>query len=137
MANQTMTRQAYNPEECNYILCEAMRKGDVDLILDLYESGAIWYSLVSGNPLTREEKTFQKEYMWLTARNATMKLEKVNVIRNLEDTVASVRIIGIFEGRDPDGKEVIIPFDSNQVVRKQKDGTWKIAIDEARRVSRN
>lgn len=119
-----------SPEDCARLFSQAMPNGDIDTIIELYEPGAIWYSLVSGYPWTREEKGFKKEYMWLTARNATVRVNQIRTLFNKDNQIALLEIRAIFEGRDPDGKEVVIPYTSRQITRKQSDNTWRIIYDK-------
>lgn len=137
MADQSIIQKAYNPEDCNYILSNAMTKGDIECILGLYEEEAIWYSLVTGTPLRKPEKNFKKEYMWLTARNATIRLHELQTLRNKNNTLATVSAAASFEGRDPDGKEVNISYQSKQLLRRQDDGTWKIILEKYGNRKRN
>ncbi|MEG0992645.1 MAG: hypothetical protein RR212_06945 [Bacteroidales bacterium] len=123
----------FSPEDCALLFGQAMPNGDIETILELYEPGAVWYSLVSGNPLLREEKEFKKEYMWLTARNATVRFDQIKTVFNKDNQVAFVEIRAVFEGRDPDGKEVIIPYTSHQITRKQPDNTWRIIYEKPQR----
>lgn len=131
------TTLAYEPEACIELLATSMKYGNIDQILDLYESGAVWSSLVSGKLLMKEDRDFKIDYMWLTARNATISVEKMNIVYNAESTIALVALMAVFEGRDPDGKDVIIPFESHLVIRKSHDSSWRIVIDQSRRVSKN
>ena len=129
------TTAAHLPEVCNQLLCSSMKRGNIDQILDLYESGAIWHSLVTGKALSKEDGQFLSDYLWLTARNATMTIEKMDIEYNSDSTQAKVHLQALFEGRDPDGKEVRIPFESDQEIRLQKDGSWRIAKDSMRRIA--
>ena len=66
----------------------------------------------------------------MIAANATGKLDAVTAVPSADGSIAFTRAKGSSTGPGPDGKPVTTPFQSIEVVRKQRDGTWRIIIDD-------
>lgn len=119
---------AHRPEDCDRLLIEAMEKGDVDLMISLYEPNATFVAapgrLVTGHAAIRE---VLQSYI---AARATGTVEAVSVVPSADDSVAITRSRGSVTTRGPDGTPVTRPFHSVEVVRRQPDGTWRFVIDD-------
>jgi uncharacterized protein (TIGR02246 family) len=119
---------ANRPEECDKLLFEVIETGDIDAALALYEPDATFVvgpkTVVSGHAAIREV------LKGMIAGNATGQLEAVTVVESADGSLAFTRAEGTSTGPGPDGESVTTRFHSIEVVRKQADGTWRIAIDD-------
>ena len=66
----------------------------------------------------------------MIAAGATGKLEQVTAVASADGLVAFTRAKGSSTGPGPEGIPVTTHFHGIEVVRKQPDGTWRIAIDD-------
>jgi uncharacterized protein (TIGR02246 family) len=116
------------PEECDLLLFEVIDTGDIEAAVALYEPDATFVvgpeTVVSGHAAIREV------LKGMIAANATGRLEAVSVVESADGSLAFTRAKGSSTGTGPDGEVVTTPFHSIEVVRKQADGTWRIAIDD-------
>jgi uncharacterized protein (TIGR02246 family) len=120
--------QARRPEECDQLLFETIESGDLDAALDIYEQAAVFVvapgQVVSGRPAIREV------LKGMLAMGGLGKIERVTSVSSTDGTVAFTRTKGSSTYPDPDGKPVTVQFHSVEVVRRQRDGTWRIVIDD-------
>ena len=119
---------AYKPEECNQLLFEVVKTGDLDAALDLYEPDAVF--VVSPGHAVTGHAAIREVLQGMIAAGATGKLEGVTAVPSADGSVAFTRAKGSSTSPGPDGKPVTTHFHSIEVVRKQHDGTWRIVIDD-------
>jgi len=119
---------AHRPEECDRLLFEAMDAGDLDVLLDLYEPDAVF--VVSPGQVVAGRAAIRQVLEGMIAADATGRLDAVTAVCSADGSVAFTRAKGSTTRPGPDGKPVTTPFQSIEVVRKQRDGTWRIAIDD-------
>ena len=124
-----LTMKAYKPEEADKLLQKALlQDGDLDAAVALYEPDAVFVvppgRVVTGHAAIREV------LQGMIGANATGSLDSVTAVESVDGTVAVTRTKGTTTSPGPDGKPVSVPFHSVEVVRKQPDGTWLIAIDD-------
>jgi len=119
---------AKRPEECDLLLFEVIETGDIDAAVALYEADATFVvgpeTVVSGHAAIREV------LKGMIAANTTGRLEAVSVVESADGSLAFTRAKGSSTRTGPDGRAVTTPFHSIEVVRRQADGTWRIAIDD-------
>ena len=119
---------AYEPEECDLLLFEVLKSGDLDAAMDLYEPDAIF--VVSPDQVIVGHAAIRKYLQGIIESNATGKLDAVTAVRSADGCIAFTRAKGKGAGRGSDGKPVTTQFHSIEVVRKQPDGTWRFIIDD-------
>jgi len=119
---------AYKPEECDQLLFETIDKGDLDGALDLYEPDAVF--VVSPGHVVTGHAAIREVLKGMLAAGGTGKLKRLTAVCSTDGCVAFTRTKGSTTGPGPDGKPVTKHFHSIEVVRKQHDGTWRIAIDD-------
>ena len=118
---------AHRPEECDLLLMEAVKRGDLDAAVALYEPDATF--VVSPDQVVIGHAAI-RGVLQAMAANGTGSVESVTVVPSADGSLAITRTKGYFTGPGPDGKPVTTPFHSVEVVRKQPDGSWRFAIDD-------
>ena len=119
---------AHTPEECDLLLFDVIDTGDLDSALDLYEPDAVF--VVSPDHVVTGHSAIREVLQGMIAAGATGKIESVTVVPSADGSVAFTRAKGSSTAPGPDGEPVTMHFHSIEVVRKQPDGTWRIAIDD-------
>ncbi len=115
---------ARKPEECDLLLLEALKKGDLDAAIAFYEPNAS-FVLDSGQVVTGRT-AIREALRGYLAVNGTM---EVKAVPSGDGNLALLH--GKFSGTipGPDGKPIPFSGSSTEVVRRQPDGTWLFVID--------
>ena len=119
---------AYNPEECDLLLFKVIESGDIEAALDLYEKDATF--VVSANQTVTGHRAIRDVLKNMIGAESTGKLDHVTTVLSADGSIAFTRAKGSTTGKGPDGNFITTNFHSIEVVRKQSDGTWRIAIDD-------
>lgn len=119
---------AHSPEECDQLLFESIEKGDLDAALELYEPDAVF--VVPPDRLVTGHSAIKEVLGGMLAAGGAGRIEAVTSLQSSDGTVAFTRVKGSTSTTGPDGEPITVPFHSIEVVRKQPDGTWRIAIDD-------
>ena len=119
---------ARKPEECDQLLFETIDTGDLDAALDLYEPDAVF--VVSPDHVVTGHAAIREILQGMLAIGGIGKLDGVTGLTSADGSIAFTRAKGSSTSPGPDGKPVTTHFHSIEVVRKQPDGTWRIAIDD-------
>ena len=106
-------------------LIEAMNRGDVEAALALYEPGATL--VVEPGRLATGTEALRKALEGFIGLKPTLKTEKRDVIE--AGDVALYCSAWSLSGIAPDGAPVSMGGNSSDVLRRQADGRWRIAID--------
>ena len=116
---------AKDPEEAARMVAEAISEGKIDDVVALYEPGA---SLVVEPGHTVVGAAAIREAMeGFIALKPTISAE-----HNLTVTADDLALVSSkwrLSGTGPDGKPVTMNATSTDVMRRQADGSWKVAID--------
>jgi uncharacterized protein (TIGR02246 family) len=117
---------AKTPEAAIEQFAEALGRGDLDAVMELYEADAVFAPqpgvVVAGSDAIR---VAVGEFLALRPQ-MTGRIEKV---LRAGDT-ALVQNAWSLEGTAPDGAPVRLGGTSADVVRRQADGSWLVAIDD-------
>lgn len=119
---------ALRPEECDQLLFKTIDTGDLDGALELYEPDAV-FVVAPGQVVTGHE-AIREVLKGMLSAGGVGKIEGVTSVTSSDATIAFTRTKGTATHPGPDGKPVTVHFHSVEVVRKQLDGTWRIAIDD-------
>ncbi len=115
---------ARKPEDCDYLLTEAINAGDIEAAVALYEPNASFVAqpgqVVTGRAAIREVM------QGFVALKPKLTIE-ANAVQSGD--VALLRSKWSLTGTGPDGKPVEMSGNGTEVVRRQADGSWLFIID--------
>ncbi len=117
---------ARNPEDCDRLVCEAITAGDIEAALALYESTATFVPQ-PGQAVTGTE-AIRQAMSGFIAMKPKLVLEDVKAVRSGD--IALLYSRWFMTGTGPDGNSVNMSGRGREVVRRQRDGTWRFIIDD-------
>lgn len=106
-------------------LVEAINRGDVEDALSLYEQDAVL--IVQPGQLARGPAQLREALSGFIALKAVVRSEAQQVIE--AGDVALYVSRWNLHGTDPNGKAVVMGGESADILRRQRDGRWLIALD--------
>jgi uncharacterized protein (TIGR02246 family) len=106
-------------------LAEAINRGDLDAALALYESNAVM--VARPGQLARGTAELRPALAGFIALKPALRIEAEQVVE--AGDVALYLGRWSLRGTGPDGKPVAMSGESSDVLRRQKDGRWLIALD--------
>lgn len=120
---------AYNPEDCDRLLMEAMEKGDIETTIALYEPDAVLFTesgdLMKGRDAIRRHN---EEFISLKAKTT---IGEIKAVISGDGSIATTRMKCTSVFLDPRSRnQVRLLTNTLEVVRKQPDGTWRFVIDD-------
>jgi|SRR5581483_6515140 len=117
---------AQNPEDLHPLFAQAFNAGDPDALMALYEPGA---TLVPspGRPVTGAG-LIRSALSGLLGLRGTISLETRGVLQ--AGDVALLHAQWTLTGTAPDGSVLEMAGRSNEVARRQSDGSWLYVIDD-------
>jgi uncharacterized protein (TIGR02246 family) len=117
-----------SPEECDQLFAQYMNAGDLDALIALYEPGSALVQrdgrVVSGSIAIRAN--FEK----LFARKPRIVCAIVKVVTNEEQDLAIVHNDWRVAVRGDDGGTIEMTGKAIEMMRRQRDGSWRFTIDE-------
>ena len=123
--NQPAENRMQNPESIHVLFEQLVNEAAIDQLASLYEPSAVLIerdgTLFSGRNAIREHLAA------LLALRPRMTIRNRTVIRAGE--VAILVSEWELEAEDPDGKPIRDGGRTYDVVRRQADGTWRLAVD--------
>jgi uncharacterized protein (TIGR02246 family) len=125
--DEVLNGPAYKPEDCDRIFIKAMRSGDIDTVVALYEPDAIFIRPDGKRAIGHNEiRRFLEEE---AARKATYVIQDIVAVLGGDGTIAITRMRISMSWTGRDGKENSMQARTTEVLRKQSDGTWRFVID--------
>jgi len=120
---------AYNPEDCDRLLMEAMEKGDIETTVDLYEPDAVLFTesgdLMKGRDAIRKHN---EEFISLKTKTT---IDEIKTTISGDGSIATTRMKCTSVFLDPkSGIQVRLLTNTLEVLRKQPNGTWRFVIDD-------
>lgn len=109
---------------------EVIETEDLDAAVELYEKNAVF--VVSEDQIVRGQNNIRSVLKSMITANTKGRLNSVSSVQSADGSIAFTRAKGSITRTGSDGKPVTTQFHSIEVVRKQADGTWRIAIDDPR-----
>ncbi len=116
---------ANKPEETSQLLAEALKSGDLEAALALYEADATFFTDV-GQSVTGAA-AIREAFTGFVATKPILEIE--NVVSAVSGDIALTQNKWTIKTIEPDGSPVEGAGHSAEVVRRQPDGTWKFIID--------
>ena len=117
---------AHKPEDMARTWEAAFNTGDVEQVMALYESDCILVpqpgQTVAGTAAVREA------LLGFLAVKGQIKLTSKRVLQSGD--IALLNGHWDLNGTGPDGSPVSMSGDTNEVIRRQADGTWRYVIDD-------
>lgn len=115
----------HHPDELHATFAQALAAGDVDALVDLYETGAAQRQPDGGVLQGREQ--LGAVFAALLATGLDMQGEQRTTLVADDISLTSTRYQVPSEG--PDGQPVTTAVVTAEVSRRQGDGTWRVVID--------
>ena len=116
---------ARTPEELNRLWAEYLIAGDLDALVALYEANAMLVAqpgkVVTGIEAIREALS------GLMAMRPTVNMEVRKVLQTGD--IALSFVDWTIAGTGPKGEPVNITTQSSDVLRRERDGSWRLVID--------
>lgn len=106
-------------------LVQAINRGDLAAAVALYESNAIL--VVRPGQLARGASEIREALAGFVALKATLRSEEQRVLE--ADSIALYLGRWTLRGTDSAGQGVILSGESADVLRRQQDGRWLVALD--------
>ncbi|HSA89650.1 MAG TPA: SgcJ/EcaC family oxidoreductase [Burkholderiales bacterium] len=106
-------------------LAEAINRGDLDAALALYEKDAVM--VVQPGQLARGAAEVRNALAGFIGLKPTLRMETEQVVETGDVALYLGR--WSLRGTDPSGQPVTMSGESSDILRRQKDGRWLIALD--------
>ena len=106
--------------------CAAFNAGDLDGLMALYEPDAIVIPQLGAEPV-KGTSAIRSALEGFLALKGKVELETKHVVQHGD--IALLRSAWRLKGTGPDGKTVEMAHGSAEVVRRQRDGSWRYVID--------
>ncbi|HEV2226747.1 MAG TPA: SgcJ/EcaC family oxidoreductase [Nitrososphaerales archaeon] len=119
---------AYQPEDCDRLLMEAMEKGDIETTVALYETDAVLLT-ESGAPMKGREAIRRHNEKFMSLKTKTT-IDEIKTMISGDGSIATTRMKCTSFFIDPSGNQVRLLTNTLEVVRRQPDGTWRFVIDD-------
>jgi len=118
---------ALSPEDCDRLFAEHINAGDVDGVAKLYEPRA---SLVQqdGSAATGTA-AIRDALAGFAALRPRLSMNVTRVVRAGDDLAVLYNDWSL-RGTGPDGQPLEMTGRAIEVVRRQRDGTWRFAVDD-------
>ena len=119
---------ARSPLEIVELLDEAFNRGDIEAVLDFYEDEATM--VVEPGRLAAGKTELRRVYEWIFSNiKGAAKQEKCHVIE--AGDIALFTSKWSFSGMTLDGNSVSRESYASVIMRKQRDGEWRIVVDNS------
>jgi uncharacterized protein (TIGR02246 family) len=119
---------ARTPEECDSLFERHLNAGDLDALVALYEPTATL--VASPGELSVGHPAIRDALGGFIAAKAQMRLTVGQILRSGDDLAV---LYNDWSGHytDPDGARVEVAGQAIEIVRRQPDGSWLFAVDDA------
>jgi ketosteroid isomerase-like protein len=113
------------PEQVLAAIVTGINSGDLESLMPLYESEAAFAA--QPGSLAHGAAGIGEALTGFISMNGTLALEVTRVLE--VDDLALVIGVWSFDGTGPDGEPVHLEARNADVLRRQRDGTWRFVID--------
>ncbi len=118
---------ARTAEDVHHLFTQFLLAGDLDGMVGLYEADAVAVMVPQPGPIVRGHAAIREGLSELLAFRPQFELQ-IQKTLEIED-IAILYARWNFAGTDPDGNAVTMTGLTSDVVRRQSDGSWLLAID--------
>lgn len=120
------TEHETRPEAVLETFSQALSRGDLDIILSLYEDEACLIPQPH-RPAVHGKAAIREALQQFVAIKAHIEIQRTTSVQ--AGDVALLRSAWQLTGVGPDGAPIQVSHESTDVMRRQPDGRWKIVID--------
>ena len=106
-------------------LTDALNRGDLEAAIALYEPGAVL--VAQPGQLARGSAELRAALGRFIELRPTLQSQAQNVVQ--VDDIALYMSRWTLQGTDPSGQTITMRGDSSDILRRQQDGRWLIAVD--------
>ncbi len=118
---------ARTAEDVHHLFTQFLLAGDLDDMVGLYEADAVAVMVPQPGPIVRGHAAIREGLSELLAFRPQFELQ---ILKTLEiEDIAILYARWNFAGTDSDGNAVTMTGLTSDVVRRQPDGSWLLAID--------
>ncbi len=118
---------ARTAEDVHHLFTQFLLAGDLDGMVGLYEADAVAVMVPQPGPIVRGHAAIREGLGKLLAFRPQFELQ---ILKTLEiDDIAILYARWNFAGTDPEGNAVRMTGLTSDVVRRQPNGSWLLAID--------
>ena len=107
------------------LLADALNRGDLEAALELYEPNAVL--VAQPGQLARGSAQVRTALGGFIGLKPTLRSQTQNVVE--ADDIALYMGRWTLQGTDPSGNAITMGGESSDVLRRQQDGRWLIAVD--------
>jgi uncharacterized protein (TIGR02246 family) len=126
-ATTAKVQRPSNPEDVDRLFGERVNAGDLEGVVALYEPTATLVRQDRSSATGTEE--IRKELGQLMALKPQITMNVSRIVSD-GDGIAVLHDEWHLTGTAPDGKPVMLSGRASEVVRRQRDGTWRFVVDD-------
>jgi uncharacterized protein (TIGR02246 family) len=120
---------ARTPKQCDDLFARYLNAGDVDGVISLYEpKGCL---VMEGGAIVRGPRAIRKAIATFASLQPKIQMNVTRVIKAGDD-VAVLYNDWTLSGFQPDGTPFTDQGKATEIVRRQRNGTWKYVVDDPR-----
>ena len=120
---------AKTPKQCDDLFARHLEAGDVDAVVALYEpKGCL---VLDGGAVARGPRAIRKAIAMFAAMKPKLQMNVVKIVKAGDD-VAALYNDWTLAGIGPDGTPFNDSGKATEIVRRQRNGTWKFIVDDPR-----
>ena len=120
---------ARTPKQCDDLFARHVEAGDVDAVVALYEPKACL--VLEGGRVARGSRAIRKAITAFAAMKPKLKMNVVRIVKAGDD-VAVLYNDWTHSATGPDGTSFTDRGKATEIVRRQRNGTWKFVVDDPR-----
>lgn len=117
----------YRPEDCDLLLVKALEEDDIETLTNLFDAGAAFFLFTTGE-LTYNPEVIRSEFEGLISMKAKIEISEIVTTIHQDGTLATTNMVATMMSFSPDGQAIYNKIYTLEVLRKQKDGTWRFSI---------
>jgi len=120
---------AKTPKQCDDMFARYLEAGEVDAVVALYEpKGCL---VLEGGAIARGPRAIRKALAMFAALKPKLQMNVFKIVKAGDD-VAVLYNDWTLSGVGPDGTPFNDSGKATEIVRRQRNGTWKFIVDDPR-----